>query len=78
MIDGEVVTPGSCCPDCGVKLIPSVCHSFAGYYIGTYCNCGPYSRETDYFGNDEAARKAAEYCLKVNFRGMDRTKGYKG
>lgn len=31
----------------------------AGYYLGTYCKCGPYSRETDYM----KTRKEAEEAL---------------
>jgi hypothetical protein len=37
------------CEDCGVELTPAVCESGAGFYIGTWCRCGPYSRESGYF-----------------------------
>jgi len=43
------------CADCGRKLVLDVHRSAAGYYIGTYCNCGPYSRESDYFSSHERA-----------------------
>ena len=46
------------CDDCGVKLIPKVLHSAAGYYIGTFCNCGPYSRESGYYKTQQDAAKA--------------------
>jgi hypothetical protein len=34
------------CPDCLTKVKLGVYMSAAGYYIGTYCECGPYSRES--------------------------------
>lgn len=46
------------CSDCGVTPKLQVCHSQAGYYIGTYCSCGPYSRESDYYKTRELAEKA--------------------
>ena len=57
MIPGETLGNGaaSTCPDCGVKLVLKVLRSFAGHYIGTACNCGPYSRESGYFRSLEAA-----------------------
>lgn len=48
------------CPDCGVRPEIKVCSSMAGYYIGTHCDCGPYSRESDYF----KTWKLAETVLK--------------
>ena len=30
--------------------------SAAGYYIGTYCGCGPYSRESGYYLTRELAQ----------------------
>lgn len=35
-----------------------VCKSAAGYYIGRYCNEGPYSRESGYFRTREDAENA--------------------
>lgn len=46
------------CKDCGVTPKLDVYSTPAGYYVGTYCNCGPYSRESDYFDKPEDARKA--------------------
>lgn len=37
------------CEDCKKELIPHVMRSAAGYYIGTSCDCGPYSRESGYY-----------------------------
>ena len=62
MIPGETIRSGApdVCPDCKVKLIPKVLRSNAGYYIGTWCNCGPYSRESGYYAKAEIAEKALE------------------
>jgi len=52
------------CPDCKVRLVPEVLSSAAGYYIGTRCDCGPYSRESDYykkFGDAERDLKGLIY-----------------
>lgn len=58
MIKGETIVTGapSTCPDCHVKLTPKVMRSGAGYYIGTECKCGPYSRESKYYGTRELAQ----------------------
>ena len=54
-------TKGTVCPDCGEVLILKVCQSFAGYYLGYWCDeCGPLSRETDYFASSSEAIKALE------------------
>jgi len=46
------------CDDCG-ELIPfKVCRSNAGFYVGTWCKCGPYSRESAYYGTVEGAEQA--------------------
>jgi len=34
------------CNDCNTHLTLQVLQSAAGYYIGTACKCGPYSRES--------------------------------
>lgn len=51
------------CNDCGKRLELQVCQSAAGFYIGTMCDCGPYSRESMYFPD----RKIAENVLKEEF-----------
>lgn len=60
MLKGETITSGepSACPDCGTKLVLEVLSSNAGYYLGTRCNCGPYSRETGYFKSWKVANAA--------------------
>lgn len=60
MMPGETILSGadSTCSDCGVTPKFEVLQSPAGYYIGTQCKCGPYSRESDYYkkrGDAEAA-----------------------
>ena len=65
MLNGETIASGApnACPDCKTKLKNKVMRSAAGFYIGTQCKCGPYSRESHYFGNNEAGREAAEKAL---------------
>jgi hypothetical protein len=55
------------CSECKQELKNQVLMSNAGYYIGTQCCCGPYSRESHYY----PTRKAAQLALdtnKINFR----------
>jgi hypothetical protein len=68
MLPGETILSGASrmCSTC--KLIPKlgVYRSGAGYYVGTYCNCGPYSRESDYYDTMEAALKdLPEYTMAL-------------
>jgi hypothetical protein len=42
---------------------PSVQRSAAGYYVGTWCDCGPYSRESGYYQTAEEARSALDTGL---------------
>jgi len=47
------------CLKCNTTLALKVLHSNAGYYLGTFCNnCGPHSRESDYFKTREQANTA--------------------
>ncbi len=43
------------CDDCKQELELAVLRSNAGYYIGTECHCGPYSRESEYYPTREMA-----------------------
>ena len=55
------------CSECGRKLPLQVCKSGAGYYYGYACpNCGPYGRESGYFGSKEEAEAAMH--MKVDMR----------
>ncbi len=62
MMPGETIASGApdVCRDCKVHLVNKVLLSNAGWYIGTICNCGPYSRESGYYASVEEARKALE------------------
>lgn len=62
MIPGETISSGAnrTCQDCGLVMKDEVLHSGGGYYIGTQCDCGPYSRESDYFRDYEEARLALQ------------------
>ena len=59
-LPGETGHIGSTCEDCGIHLEAKVLRSGAGYYIGTFCDCGPYSRESGYYPSREAAEKALD------------------
>lgn len=50
------------CPDCRCKPELAVYASGAGYYIGTWCHCGPYTRESLLYWND---RLSAELALET-------------
>ena len=65
MIPGETILNGApnVCPDCKRKLEFAVQQSAAGYYVGTWCDCGPYSRETEYFDTREEAEMSLA-CYK--------------
>ena len=58
MLNGECGHDGKTCNECRQKLVLQVQRSAAGYYLGTQCYCGPYSRESGYFRSREDAEKA--------------------
>ena len=66
MIPGETIHTGAPreCDECG-QLSPlfKVMRSGAGYYIGTECGCGPYSRESGYFPDIVEATRALNAFL---------------
>lgn len=73
MLNGETIESGapSQCPDCKLYLHLQVCYSAAGYYLGTHCDCGPYSRESFYFkksADAEAALVSWNTGLKISKR----------
>lgn len=57
MLAGETIFSGAAdtCGSCKTKLVLQVLRSGAGWYLGTACGCGPYSRESIYFKTEEAA-----------------------
>ncbi len=61
-LPGETLARGADnpCPDCGVEVELQVLKSAAGYYIGTECDCGPYTRESLYFKSFEEADEALD------------------
>lgn len=52
-LPGETLRTGASpkCADCGTTVELTVCRSNAGYYIGSLCCCGPYSRESGYYAD---------------------------
>jgi len=60
MFPGETLRTGASpiCRDCKIKVVPQVCMSSDGYYVGTMCNCGPYSRESHYYSTHQDAKTA--------------------
>lgn len=59
-LPGETIATGASpfCPDCGHKMPIQVLRSAAGFYIGTECCCGPYSRESGYYATHAEAEAA--------------------
>jgi hypothetical protein len=59
-VPGETISHGLSprCSDCGLMPKIDVYSTPAGYYIGTRCDCGPYSRESGYYRTREAAQAA--------------------
>jgi hypothetical protein len=53
-LPGEIGHSFGTCADCAQVLVPRVLRSGAGFYIGTFCHCGPYSRESPYMSETEA------------------------
>ena len=45
-----------------LELPLDVCHSASGYYIGTYCDAQPYTRESEQFW---ARRELAVHAMKT-------------
>jgi len=66
------------CPDCSAYLVTKVLKSAAGYYLGAECNCGPHSRESDYFRTSDMAAAELEFWNNTGVRPHGRTPGYWG
>jgi hypothetical protein len=58
-LPGETGHAFKTCEDCGEVLTPKVLKTCA-FYIGTFCLCGPYSRESLYYGTLEEAQADLE------------------
>lgn len=52
------------CPECGVDAFFAlgVYTTGGGYYVGSACECGPYTRESIYFFDWDMADAVAEVC----------------
>lgn len=50
-LPGETICSGApvVCPKCKTKATFMLRKTPAGYYVGSLCACGPYTRETFYF-----------------------------
>lgn len=59
-ITGPDGTGENRCRHCEEQLFLRVCRSNAGYYVGTWCKCGPYSRESGYYLTREEAQAALD------------------
>ncbi len=62
MMPGETIKTGSSkyCDECHVDALSKldVYCSGGGYYVGTYCECGPFSRESGYYATHAEAEPA--------------------
>jgi hypothetical protein len=69
MLQGETIHSGApdTCKHCKIKLELEILYSPAGWYIGTQCNCGPYSRESHYYRSRGAAETALKHDM-INWR----------
>lgn len=58
VLQGETIYRGASdkCEDCGIKLELQVLKTYA-YYVGTQCQCGPFSRETGYYKTHKEAEQ---------------------
>ena len=62
IIEGIVVIT---CEDCNSEIPLKVCQSAAGYYVGRFCpECGPYSRDSDYFKTREQAQSYLDEWIR--------------
>lgn len=70
MLQGETILAGgpARCDVCGVVLEFKVLHSAAGFYIGTCCMCGPYTRESGYYPTRDLAEAAFKLGSEVYAR----------
>jgi len=69
VLTGETLLTGAqrMCPDCQITVDVKVCRSNAGWYIGSECKCGPYSRESKYYPSYEEAEMMLELWKDGNY-----------
>jgi hypothetical protein len=60
VMSGETIQTGASqkCSECKTTVSPKVCRSPAGFYVGTVCKCGPYTRESGYYTTFDDAENA--------------------
>lgn len=65
MLPGETLQSGAParCPTCKTDLVVGVQRSAGGWYIGTVCQCGPYTRESGYYRTEHDAQTALRLGL---------------
>ena len=70
MLPGETLLSGAPaeCPDCKKHVRLGYMQSAAGWYYGSWCNCGPYSRESEYYPTYQAVKKAYEQDKNLRLR----------
>lgn len=61
-LPGETLATGAAevCADCGIRFVIKVLRSAAGYYLGTECQCGPWTRESGYYDTAAQAQEALD------------------
>lgn len=52
------ISANRACPTCGGIPKVAVYRSGHGFYVGSWCRCGPYSRESGYYPSREGAEVA--------------------
>lgn len=59
VMKGETILTGALvyCDRCKTEPKWGIYKSGAGWYVGTFCNCGPYSRESQYYPTKEAVEE---------------------
>ena len=62
MFPGETIATGAAttCDQCGESPTIGVYSSGGGHYVGTWCQCGPYTRESAYYPTRELAQSALD------------------
>lgn len=62
------------CPECKTKAKLTTLKGIEGYYVGSTCLCGIYTRETIYTDIHTAAQMLEDYLAGKIFEGLRTTK----
>jgi hypothetical protein len=59
-LPGETLRLGAdpVCDRCHMHAVVDVYRSGAGWFVGSRCECGPYTRESAYYPTEQACREA--------------------